>query len=100
MNRRPADKVIMLSPEEKAYCRGLKALREKDYAAANKEFDICGEQYHRSQGFKIIAEAARLLAHLRQEIKPSSTNEIEIKENNSHGKETIVCGQGLQEETG
>ena len=57
----------MLSPEEKAYCRGLEALKKKNYAAADKEFKECGELYGRGRGFKIIVEAVHLLAYLRQE---------------------------------
>ena len=88
----------MLSPEEKAYCRGLEALKKKDYAAADKEFETCREQYGHSQGFMIIAEAAHLLTRLRQEKEPTEIKENDIKENSSYGEETIVCRQGLQEE--
>ncbi|MCP4566166.1 MAG: hypothetical protein GY841_01160 [FCB group bacterium] len=88
-----------MSPEEKAYCRGLEALRQKDYPAADKEFETCREQYGQSQGFMIIAEATHLLMRLRQEKQQTEIKKNEIKENSSHGEETIVCGQSLQEES-
>lgn len=89
----------MLSPEEKAYCRGLEALKLKDYAAADKEFETCREQYGHSQGFKIIAEATHLLTRLWREKQQAEIKKSDIKENSSHGEETIVCGQSLQEES-
>ena len=89
----------ILSPEEKAYCRGLEALRNKDFELADSEFRQCGEQYGESRGFSIIAEAAALMVLLRKEKKTKTTIKNRIQELSEYGEETIVCGQGEQEET-
>jgi hypothetical protein len=89
----------MLSLEEKAYCRALEALKKRDYVTADREFDNCASMFADSRGFKIISEAARMLARLRNEKSNTVNIKTEIKESVSHGEETIVCGQGEQEET-
>ena len=89
----------MLTPEEKAYCRALEALRKKDYITADKEFGNCGAMFAESRGFKVITEATRMLVQLHKEKTKLQKIQTEIKEAVSHGKETIVCGQGEQKET-
>jgi len=89
----------MLSVEEKAYCRALEALKRKDYVAAVQEFDACGPRFGDNRGFQIMSEAARLMVALRQECEQKQKIQNEIKEAISHGKETIIRGQGVQEET-
>jgi TolA-binding protein len=89
----------MLKKEEKAYCRALEALQNKDYTAADKEFESCSDLYADSQGFNIISEATKLLAELKREKKKFDKTENEIEEAVCHGEETVVCGQGQQEET-
>ena len=84
----------MLTHNEKAYCRGLEALRNKDYPAADKEFRKSKELFGDNKGFKIITEAVAMLAFLYDEKKKI---EIEIEENHNHGKETIICGQSFKE---
>lgn len=89
----------MLSGEEKAYCRALEALQNKDYQTADKEFDRCRELYAGSRGFHIIAEATRLLAFIRAEQQKLTKKETDIEEASCHGEETIVRGQSEQEKT-
>lgn len=89
----------MLTAEEKAYCRALTALRNKDFAAADTEFQACSSSFASSTGFKIIAEATRLLVQLQEEKAKLKKITLTIKEAASHGQETVVCGQGQQEET-
>jgi hypothetical protein len=91
---------MMLSVEEKAYCRGLEALRRKDYAAAAAEFELCGERRTASPGFAIAAEATRLLAYVGEERRRMNEIDHIVKETPGHGKETIIRGQGLQEAPG
>jgi len=91
--------MAMITGEEKAYCRGLTALKEKNYAAADKEFDVCGAAYGKSGGFQIMAVATKLLARLQQEKTMILKTAHAIEEAVSHGKETVVCRQGEQEET-
>jgi hypothetical protein len=89
----------MLSAEEKAYCRALEALKRKDYGAAVEAFDSCGGRFGNNASFKIMAEAARLMVALREECERKQEIQNKIKEAISHGKETIIRGQGVQEET-
>jgi hypothetical protein len=89
----------MLSREEKAYCRALEALQKKDYITADKEFGNCDSLFAESRGYKIISEATRLLVQLQKEKEQLSNIETEIEEAVCHGEETVVCGQGEQEET-
>lgn len=84
----------MLTHNEKAYCRGLEALRNKDYSEADKEFGKSRELFGDNKGFKIITEAVAMLAFLDDEKKKM---EIEIEENFNHGKKTIIRGQSLEE---
>jgi|GEM_PF-3586978 len=89
----------ILTDEEKAYCRGLEALREKNYVSAYEEFEICGNLYSESRGFTIIAEATRILACLSQDRKRLEKIEKKIKETSGYGKETIILREGIEEET-
>jgi hypothetical protein len=89
----------MLSREEKAYCRGLEALRRNDYISADQEFTICGELYGSSRGFKIISEATRLLAMLQREKTRTKITDSTIQEAVQDGEKAIICGQGIEEET-
>jgi hypothetical protein len=91
--------MTMIPGPEKAYCRGLTALKEKDYAAADREFDACGAAYGKSGGFRIMAVATKLLARVQREKMMILKTTHAIEEAVSHGKETIVCRQGEQEET-
>ncbi|MEE9442822.1 MAG: hypothetical protein V3V99_09175 [candidate division Zixibacteria bacterium] len=90
----------MLSFEEKAYCRALGALRNKDYISADKEFEASGNNFSGSQGLKIIKEATKLMAVLRIEKLKLEKTEIAIEENLSHGEKAVICGQNKQEKTG
>jgi hypothetical protein len=90
----------MLSFEEKAYCRALEALRNKDYISADKEFEASGDEFSGSRGLKIIKEATKLMALLRNEKLNFEKTRNEIKENLSHGEKTVVFGQSQQEKTG
>ena len=89
----------MLSREEKAYCRGLEALKQRDFALAGKEFEACGELHGSSKGFRIVAEATRLLVVLAEEKQRLEKFKMTIKEASGHGKETVVRGQGIEKET-
>jgi outer membrane protein assembly factor BamD (BamD/ComL family) len=89
----------MLSKEEKAYCRALEALQNKDYQTADKEFERCRSLYADSKGFHIIAEATRMLAFIRAEQQKQTITASAIEETFSHGEETVVRGQSEQEET-
>lgn len=88
----------MLTPQEKAYCRGLEALRRKDFIAADKEFATCGEQTAGHDRFSILTEATRLLAYIRLEKDRLNKIENTLQETIHHGKETIICRQGIEEE--
>jgi len=88
----------MLTEEEKSYCRALEALRKKDYLAADTELKRCGRYLAQSRGLRIIAEAVAMLVRLEREKKKLTKNETEIEEAVCHGEETVVCGQGEQEE--
>ena len=87
----------ILSGQEKAYCRGLDALRKNDYIVADKFFKECSELHRGSHGFEIIAQATQMLVFIEgQKQKQHLTeNTKEIEEN---GKETILLGQGLENE--
>lgn len=89
----------ILTDEEKAYCRGLEALKGKNYVLANRELEICGNLYRESRGFTIIAEATRILACLNQDRERLAKIENKIKETSGYGKETVICGEGIEEET-
>jgi outer membrane protein assembly factor BamD (BamD/ComL family) len=90
----------ILTPEEKAYCRGLEALRKKDYAVADKEFKACAKLHGDSRGFNIIAQAAGLMAVLQQEKVKISKLENHIRETAENGEETVVCRQISEESAG
>jgi hypothetical protein len=89
----------VLSKEEKAYCRALEALQKRDFGAADKEFSICRPMFADSRGFRIISEATGMLVQLQKEKEKLIKIKTEIKEAVCHGEETVVCGQGEQEET-
>jgi hypothetical protein len=89
----------LLTEQEKAYCRALEALATGDYAAADREFDVCSALFEKSSGFNIVAVATKLLVRLQQEKIKLSKIKNEIEETDRHGEETIVRGQGEQEET-
>jgi len=90
----------MLSSEEKAYCRALEALRKKDYITADIEFDAAIQLYRESSGFRIMAQAAKILAELEQREKQLQiTKETIIEETVTHGEETVIRRQGFQEKT-
>lgn len=91
--------VRLLTEQEKAYCRALEALAAKDYAAADREFDVCNALFENSPGFNIVAVATKLLVRLEREKAKLSKTKAEIEETDRHGEEAIVCGQGKQEET-
>lgn len=86
----------MLTHKEKAYCRGLESLRNKDYPAADKEFRKSRELFGDNEGFKIITETVAMLAFLCDEKKKI---EIEIEEIHNHGKETIIRRQSFKKAT-
>jgi hypothetical protein len=88
----------VLTPQEKAYCRGLEALRRRDFIAADKEFAACGEQNTGRDRFSILIEATRLLAYIRMEKERLAKMENTLQETIHHGQETIVCRQGIEEE--
>ncbi len=89
----------MLTAEEKAYCLALEALRNRDYASADRQFDACREAFAGSSGFMIIAEAARLMVQIQRKKTDASKIETQIKETVDHGEETVICRQGSEEET-
>lgn len=89
----------MLTQEEKAYCRALEALKKKDYITADKEFGNCGAMFGESRGFQLISEATGMLVQLHKEKAKLLKIQTEIEEAVCHGKETVICGQGEQEET-
>lgn len=88
----------MLTKEEKAYCRALEALQNKDYIAAEMELGRCRVLFADSRGFKIISEATGMLVQLQKEKAKLTNNETQIKEAVCHGEETVVFGQSEQEE--
>lgn len=89
----------MLRAEEKAYCLALEALRNHDYAAADREFDVCREMFVGSAGFLIIAEATRLMVQIQRRKAEVAKIETQIKETVDYGEETVICRQGSEEET-
>lgn len=89
----------MLSAEEKAYCRALEALRKKDYLSADKEFKACRSLFANNRGRQIITEAAHLMVEIGREKRERIRIKQFIKETAPDGKETVVCGQGQQEES-
>ncbi len=89
----------MLTPEEKAWCRGLAAVRRKEYDAAAREFSLMGQQPAGNGRLSIIVEAVRVLACVQQEKKRLVEINDQIQETELHGKETVLRRQGIQEET-
>ncbi len=89
----------LLTEQEKSYCRALEALTAKDYAAADREFEGCKTLFEKSPGFNVVAVATKLLVRLGREKMKLSKIKAEIEETERHGEETIVFGQGEQEET-
>lgn len=89
----------MLSLEEKAYCRALESLRKKDYITADRELETCQALFADSRGMQIISQATRLLAYIQSEKQTNESKKQSIKETIDNGEETVICGQGQQEET-
>ncbi len=76
----------MLSPSEKAYCRALLALKDKDYLSARTLFDEAAPGFKDSREFNLMREATALLIEVKKEIGglPDS-DRLEIKEVFSNG---------------
>ena len=72
----------MLNQSEKAYCQALKALKDKDYAAAAEFFDKASDKFGTDAEFNLLRESTRLLVSLKQRIgcRDSKTNEEFIVE--------------------
>jgi hypothetical protein len=75
----------VLTPQEKAYCRGLAALQRKDFIAADREFGAGEEQTPGHSQFTILREATRLLAYVLAEKKRLAEIENSIQETIHHG---------------
>ncbi len=89
----------ILTEQEKAYCLGLEALKEKDFATADRYFRACGDLHRDSRGYQIIAQATAILAFIAEEKLRQRKIESKIKEIKENGEETVVRGEGLEEET-
>jgi hypothetical protein len=83
----------MLKPEEKAYCRALLALKQRDYRAALGFFDQAAPGFADNREFQLYRETTRLLLtvkHKLAELKNEDT--VNIKEAVSHGQKTELRG--------
>ena len=76
----------MLSPSEKAYCRALLALKDKDYQSAQVMFDEAAPDFGDNREFNLMREVTALLIEVKKEIGglPDS-DRLEIKEVFSNG---------------
>jgi hypothetical protein len=70
----------MLKPAEKAYCRGLAALKEREYITADKEFQDCQNYFADNKRMIILFEATRALALLKNGHYSVERNRMKIKE--------------------
>jgi len=75
----------VLTPQEKAYCRGLAALQRKDFVAADREFAAGEEPSPEQNQFAILREATRLLAYIQTEKRRLAQIENSIQETIHHG---------------
>jgi len=75
----------MLNPSEKAYCRALLALKNKDYRAAAAHFDGAAADFRDNQEFVLLRETNRLLLTVKKELVQNDDSTIEIEETFSNG---------------
>jgi len=91
----------MLDPEEKAYLLALQALRDKQYGQAVGHFDRAAENFGNNREFSLLRETTRLLLEVKRTIAAAegrNDDVLTIEETLSYGKETILHGQGAEEE--
>jgi hypothetical protein len=70
----------MLSDAEKAYSRGLEAIRKKDFRAAIGFFKSAENQFAENEEFRILFGSTELLLAVKDEIFELENNKIEIEE--------------------
>lgn len=93
----------MLDPSEKAYCRALQALGDKQYQRAAGFFDQAAEFFSDNQEFNLLRETAQLLVEVKKEIAVAEKRDDEtliIEEKFTDGQETILPGQVPEERSG
>jgi len=78
----------MLSETEKAYFKGLMALKERDYSGAAGFFRFAENQFADSPEFRILKETTELLIAVKDEIFDIENEGIEIEEMLTDGQET------------
>jgi hypothetical protein len=77
----------MLKASEKAYCRALQALKQKDYARAADYFSEAAPDFTNNQEFVLLWETTRLLVAVKEELRTADEKDkLEIEEVFSYGK--------------
>ncbi len=78
--------LVVLNPSEKAHCRALVALKNKDYRLAVEEFDKAAPFFREDKEFALLRETTRLLVTVQNEIATQTKSErLEIEEVFSDG---------------
>ena len=70
----------MLNPGEKAYCRALLALKNKDYRLAADEFEKAAPHFKHDREFNLIMETNRVLVAVKKKIAVEESDAIEVEE--------------------
>jgi 2-polyprenyl-3-methyl-5-hydroxy-6-metoxy-1,4-benzoquinol methylase len=78
----------MLTDSEKAYCRAIVALKNREYSSASGFFRMAENQFADNLKFRILKETNDLLLAVKDEIYELENSRIEIEEILDHGKET------------
>nr|MBN2278605.1 hypothetical protein [candidate division Zixibacteria bacterium] len=81
-----------MSDAEKAYFRGLQALKERQYRAAAGFFKSAENQLADNLELRILKETTELLLAVKDEIFETENDRIEIEEILIHGQETELRG--------
>jgi len=75
----------MLSAHEKAYCRALLALKQKDYEKAAQNFESAAPGFGTNSEFILLYQTTRLLLEIKREL--AATADLAATE-----KEIIING--------
>ena len=70
----------MLSDTEKAYCRAMAALKNKDYSEAVENFEKAAESYGTNSEFNLLYQSTRLLVEVKRELSTTAAIDCQDKE--------------------
>jgi len=79
----------MFNESEKAYCRALLALKDKDYHVAADCFEKAAPFFENNVEFQLLMETNRLLLLVKENLAAmDADDDIEIEETITYGQET------------